>query len=411
MKIAYYSPMAPERSGIADYSALLLPALRRRVDVEVVPRGKRSRGADLAVYHLGNDPEAHAWIVDALRERPGLVVLHDFVVHHLVAGLTLGRRDGHGYLDAMERDAGVAGRLLAYGVMDKRIQPLWDTRPEEFPLAAGLLDLAAGHGVIVHSRYAERRARAYGYDGPLWRIPHPAWAPPDVEPEPVDGAPVIGCFGHLNASKRIPQLLEAFARLRRGHPRARLLLVGSTAPGFHLRGRLERLGLGDEVLREDYVDERRFWSLMASCDVCVSLRAPTMGETSGAAIRALSLGRPLIVSDLGWFSELPDDVALKVPVDEHEPAMLLGALGLVVGSPEVQRTMSAAALRLARAEHDLEHVADRYAAALEEAAGGPAVQDAVLREVAGAAAGVGIGAGDPYAAELAARLREAGLAR
>src|SRR4051794_3230735 len=403
--------MAPERSGIADYSALLLPALRRRVDVEVVARGKRSRGADVALYHVGNDPDSHAWIVDALRARPGIVVLHDFVVHHLVAGLTLGRRDGHGYLDAMERDAGVVGRLLAYGVMDKRIQPLWDTRPEEFPLAAGILDLARGHGVIVHSRYAERRAREYGYDGPLWRIPHPAWPPPALEPERVEGSPVVGCFGHLNASKRIPQLLEAFARLRRAYPAARLLLVGPAAPGFHLGGRLERLGLGDEVIREDYVDEGRFWSLMAACDVCVSLRAPTMGETSGAAIRALSLGKPLVVSDLGWFAEIPDDVALKVPVDEHEPETLLAALGLVASRPDVLAAMSRSALRLAEADHGVEHVADLYAVAIEEAAGGPAVQESLLREVAAAAAEVGIGPDDPYASELAARLREAGLAR
>ena len=69
MKVAYYSPMSPERSGIADYSALLLPALERRLDVQVVRRGRTRpvRGTDLALYHLGNNPDAHGWIVDALR--------------------------------------------------------------------------------------------------------------------------------------------------------------------------------------------------------------------------------------------------------------------------------------------------------------------------------------------------------
>ena len=69
MKVAYYSPMPPETSGIADYSALLLPALRERIDVEVVRRGrtKPPRGADVSLYHVGNSPEAHGWIVDALR--------------------------------------------------------------------------------------------------------------------------------------------------------------------------------------------------------------------------------------------------------------------------------------------------------------------------------------------------------
>ena len=112
MKVAYYSPMPPERSGIADYSAHLLPALRERLDVVVAQRRRRAPKADLALYHVGNNPDAHGWIVDALRKRPGVVVLHDFVLHHLVAGLTIGRRDGHGYLDAMEREGGVVGRLL-----------------------------------------------------------------------------------------------------------------------------------------------------------------------------------------------------------------------------------------------------------------------------------------------------------
>ena len=65
---------------------------------------------------------------------------------------------------------------------------------------------------------------------------------------------------------------------------------------------------------------------MAACDACVLLRAPTMGETSGSAIRTLSLGKPLVVSDVGWFAELPDDVALKVPVGEGEVEALVAAL-------------------------------------------------------------------------------------
>ena len=185
--------MPPERSGIADYSALLLPALRERIDVEVVRRGRKRpvRGTDLALYHVGNNPDAHGWIVDALRRRPSgqpsVVVLHDFVLHHLVAGLTIGRRDGHGYLDAMEREGGVVGRLLGHGVLDKRIPPLWESRPEEFHLAGEVLDLATG--LIVHSRYVEERARAAGFEGPVWRIPHPAWEVPPVAPGGGRGKP------------------------------------------------------------------------------------------------------------------------------------------------------------------------------------------------------------------------------
>ena len=407
MKVAYFSPLPPERTGISEYSELLLPALRSRVDVELVSRGgSASRGADVCLYHVGNNPDAHGWIVEALRKRPGVVVLHDFVLHHLVAGLTLGRRDGEGYLGAMQREAGVPGRLLAHGVLDGVVPPLWEVRPEDFPLAGEVLEHAAkpGGGLVVHSRYVAERALASGYDGRLWRIPHPAWPAPGVATAGLDGDPLVGCFGNLNASKRVPQLLEAFARLRASRPSARLLLVGAEAPGFDLAGRLAGLGL-EGVEREDYVDEQRLWSLMAACDVCVALRSPTMGETSGSAIRALVLGRPLVVSDTGWFRELPDDVALKVPVDEHEAETLAGALELLAANPDARVAMGAAALAYVAREHDLDRVAEAYVAALEEAAGGDAVRDVVVGEVANAAAAVGID--DP--SELAARLNEVRL--
>jgi glycosyltransferase involved in cell wall biosynthesis len=390
VRVAYFSPLPPDTSGIADYSALLLPALERLVDVEIVRPGRTRpvAGADVALYHIGNNPDAHGWIVDALRRRPGVVVLHDFVIHHLVAGLTIGRKDGHAYLAAMEREAGVPGRLLGYGVLEGRVPPPWEVRPEEFPLAGVVLDRATG--LIVHSRYVEERARASGYDGPLWRIPMPAWPAPEFEPVAVEGSPLVGCFGHLNESKRIPQLLRAFAELRKTHPGARLLLVGSEAPGFDLAGRLERIGVAAEgVIREPYVEEDRLWSLMAACDACVLLRAPTMGETSGSAIRTLSLGKPLVVSDIGWFAELPDEVALKVPVGGDAEVDTLAAALVRLAEPGVAERMGEAARAYAQAEHDLDRVAEQYAAALEEAAGDRVVRERVLREIADAAAGTG----------------------
>ena len=410
MRIAYFSPMPPESSGIADYSALLVPALHEHVDVSVVRRGAKRppRGVDLSVYHIGNNPEAHGWILDALRRTPGLVVLHDFVLHHLVAGVTIGRRDGHGYLDAMEREHGVVGRLLGHGVLDKRLPPLWEARPEEFPLAGEVLSLATG--LVVHSHYVEDRARAAGYDGPIARIPHPAWPDPGVAAAQIAGDPLIGAFGNVNQSKRVPQLLEAFARVRAEHPGARLLLVGATSPGFDLERRLQRLGLdGEGLVREGYVDEPRLWALMKACDVHVSLRSPTMGETSGTAIRALTLGKPLVVSDVGWFAELPAGVALRVAPGDEEVAELTAALQLLAERSDVRATMGAAALELATGEHDLARVAERQAAAFELVAGGGVVADDVLREVGDAAAGVGIAPGTPEAAEIARRLSEVDL--
>src|SRR6266536_4658953 len=133
VRVAYYSPLPPERSGVADYSALLLPALERLLEVDVVRRGRtRPVAADVALYHVGNDPEAHGWIVDALRRRPGVVVLHDLVLHHLVAGLTLARGNPSAYIAAMERDGGADARRLAVDVAGGRGRAPWATAPERY---------------------------------------------------------------------------------------------------------------------------------------------------------------------------------------------------------------------------------------------------------------------------------------
>ena len=194
----------------------------------------------------------------------------------------------------------------------------------------------------------------------------PAWPVPDIEPAELEGSPLLGTFGHVNESKRMPQLFEAFDRLRARRPDARLLVVGAWSP------RYADFAVPEGVIRMDYVPENELWRLLGACDAVVSLRWPTMGETSAAAIRALSLGKPLVVSDVGWFAELPGSVAAKVPVGEGEIEQLERALEQAVTSPE----MGAAALELARTEHSLDRVADLYAEALSIGTGSSLSLDA-----------------------------------
>ena len=124
---------------------------------------------------------------------------------------------------------------------------------------------------------------------------------------------------------------------------------------------------------------------MAACDAIVSLRSPTMGETSGSAIRALSLGKPLVVSDVGWFAELPGDAVVKVPVDEHEEDTLLAALE-ALADPAVRAAMGARRARAGRARapgRPRRRGVRRRARAAARAA--PPVEERVLHEVATAA--------------------------
>ena len=279
----------------------------------------------------------------------------------------------------------------------------------DFPLCGEILDLATG--LIVHSQTVEDAARSRGYVGPIYRIPHPAWPKPEIALDPaLEGVtgPIFGAFGHLNTAKRAPQLVEAFAQVVEQEPDAKLLLVGSASEEIHIDGRLAEIDQAHpgSVIRLPYVEEDRLWNLIAGCDVCVCLRYPTMGETSGIAIRALVCGRPLIVSDVGWFSELNDDIAVKVSVGDGEVEGIAEQMVVLARDAHRRSEMSLSASRRAADQLDVRGVAERYVRVIIDAAGGDIVRHAVLHDVARAASEAGLHASSVELDEAAARLRE-----
>ena len=200
---------------------------------------------------------------------PGVAVLHEWVLHHLIAGLTLGaegRRAVPGGARARPRDRRPAARPrrrrrlraaavgdAARGLPARRRRARRDARPRRDRA------LALRRGARARSGgTAGRCGGSCTRPGPSRRS----------IPSTSDG-PVIGCLGHLNASKHPAAARGVRARARRC-AETRLLLVGAAAPQLDLPGRIARLGLPPEaIVREEYVDERRFWSLMAAADVVV----------------------------------------------------------------------------------------------------------------------------------------------
>ena len=80
MKVGFFSPLPPAPTGVSDYSAALLTALRKHGEVEVA-----ASDADVALYHVGNNL-LHREIYDRALARPGVVVLHDAVLQHFFLG-------------------------------------------------------------------------------------------------------------------------------------------------------------------------------------------------------------------------------------------------------------------------------------------------------------------------------------
>ena len=127
-RLAFVGPLPPVRSGIADYANDLLPYIRRDFEVEVfvdernaeVPSRvgvpvhpaaelrRRYREFDHVVYQMGNNLH-HRFVLELARDLPGVVVLHDLVLHHLyeeIAGL---EDDWQPYGAALRESYGVIG--------------------------------------------------------------------------------------------------------------------------------------------------------------------------------------------------------------------------------------------------------------------------------------------------------------
>src|SRR2546427_186903 len=341
MRVAFFSPMPPSQSGIADYSQALLEHLKRLVDVEVFSDASRAfhpEEFDLALYQVGNNPH-HAFAYETALQHPGVVVMHESNLHHLIADLTIRRGDWNAYLQEAELNGGRQALEYAQRVKALEVGPDY----EGLPMTSRLLE--SSEALIVHSRFMQEEMRSAGFEGPIARIPHGAWVP-DIDRQAYrerlgldETTPLVGIFGFLKSYKRIAESLRAFRRLLRVEPRAKMILVAERHPDFPADSLIRTMDLGAHVRVVGFTPIEDFSGFVAACDIVLNLRYPTVGETSGSLLRALGLGRAVLVSDVGGFCEFPDEVCLKARVDATEEDVLFEYLNLLVSRPDLAQAM------------------------------------------------------------------------
>jgi glycosyltransferase involved in cell wall biosynthesis/SAM-dependent methyltransferase len=363
--------MKPARSGIADYSAALVEPLQTLVALTVFDRAPvyfDPSAFDIALYQLGNNAD-HVFVYEMALRYPGVAVLHEANLHHLIADLTIRRGDWDAYVEACAFDGGAAARDRAEIARGLSVGPDYENIPMLRRIAA------ASRGVIAHSRFVMNAALATGFAGPHAVIPHGAWV--DAAPDPEahvhsrgairhrlgidETTPLIGAFGYLKPYKRIAETLRALRRLVRVAPSVRMILGGEPHPDLPIRQLIQTLELDSHVRLLGYTPENEFAAYIAACDIVVNLRHPTVGETSGSLLRAFSAGRPALVSEVGAFAELPDDVCLKVQIGPGEEDLIFEYLELLVTRPEIGRQIGARARAWVEKECGWRTVAQKYA--------------------------------------------------
>jgi glycosyltransferase involved in cell wall biosynthesis/SAM-dependent methyltransferase len=394
MRLAYFTPLPPSKSGIADYNAELLPYLARGAEITVFIEQEdefsenqnqedygvyraisfdemhRNDPFDLCIYHQGNNPY-HEYIYERALATPGLLVLHEHCLHHLIAGRTLGRGDKEGYWNELFYAYGHRGARLAEmrgGSVSSEYQQFL------FPLNRRLV--ASSLGVIVHNAYSLAQLEGLREGFPVEIIPHHL-SPKIYELDEMDkvecrrsfGIPedawVIASLGFVTPSKRIPVVLAAFKRLLSDMPKSIYLIVGEDHQRFGVAPLIGAMGLGDKVRITGYTTDGDFFRYLKAVDVVVNLRFPTAGETSGTLIRSLGAGKPVIVTDFGQFAELPDDCCLKVRAGLTEERDLYVQLRSLAYRPTLRASLSRRASEWARRECEVSRSATRYLAIAE----------------------------------------------
>lgn len=346
-RLAYVSPLPPERSGIADYSADLLPELARYYEVEVildqasmtepwVAANFRQRTAawfdanahqyDRILYHFGNSA-FHQHMFGMLERHPGVVVLHDF----FMSGITNYAAGASPYPNAYAR-----ALYLSHGyhaMLDERRLGL-EASIYQYPCNRAVLDHAAG--MIVHSHHSKNLAEHWYGTGSAadWAmIPLLRMLPGEIDKAAArrklgipDGQFLVCSFGMLALTKCNDKIVEAWLNSELGNDtQAKLVFVGENDALQFGKDLEARIHGHKNVQITGFATQEMYRLYLAAADAAVQLRTRSRGETSATVLDCLSFRLPTVINAHGSAAEVPDDVAIKLP-DQFSEEQLASAL-------------------------------------------------------------------------------------
>jgi glycosyltransferase involved in cell wall biosynthesis len=356
--------MPPARSGVADYSALLLRALEPLGSVKV-----NAREADVPLYHLGNN-RLHGEIYGQALQKPGVVVLHDAVLHHFF----LGGEDEREYVAEFVYNYGHWSEDLARELWRRRSRSAADPEYFRYPMIKRIVERS--RAVIVHNPRAAALVQEHVRGTTVHEIPHLFELPADL-PSPTEVIRwrtslgikshtfLVGVFGHLRESKRLLALLRAFHRARRSAD-IMLLVAGDIVSSDLSRSAEPMLRDDAGIVRVGYLDDRDFWLCASAVDACINLRYPMAGETSGIAIRLMGLGKTVLVSAGDETSRFPETTVVRIDPGQAEEEMLAEYLVWLARCPDDARAIGQRAAGYIREHHSPARVAGLYWRALTD---------------------------------------------
>ena len=377
MKLAYFSPLSPLKSGISDYSEKdSLPFLNKSCGIDIfIDNGyeptdeftkenfkifnyKKFNPAnyDSILFHLGNNPY-HEYIYNVILQNEGVVVVHDPYIGHLIAAMTLAKGDRDGYIDHLTYCLGEKGKTIAENAIRTGHRPDF-----EYPLINKVAD--SSRALIVHSDFAKKIISKECPNIIIKKINHPI---------PLDGQKtnskkedfgiskdtfVISTIGFVTIHKRLPIILRSFKKFLESFPNSKFLIVGSFSGDEYkeqINELLKELQISEKVIETGFVKDLKPYIEIS--DVAIQTRYPTAGETSGATLQIMSMKKPVIVSNIGWFQELPDNTVLKLNIEDNELDSICNSFIELASNKELRDQLGINAYHYIQSECDPEKIA------------------------------------------------------
>jgi glycosyltransferase involved in cell wall biosynthesis len=363
-RLAYVSPMPPAQTGVADYSAELLPALSRHYEVVLVKEAawldEHDGEVDRILYHVGNS-DHHSAMFGLLDRHPGVMVLHDVYLGHILSHRDRTGEDPGGWARALYQSHGY--RALSGDREDAVLR---------YP--ACFAQLAAARGTIVHSAFAKAEIGRWFPAVPadsVQIIPHLRAAV--EQPDRAGARAALGLaedefilcsFGMTGPLKLNHRLVDAFLASDL-HKHGRLVLVGANDPGDYGAALLRQIAASrGRITLTGHVGQEVYRHWLAAADGAVQLRAASRGETSGGVLDCLNHGLPTVVNAHGAWADMPPEALRKI-ADDFTDADLAMALEELWQDGKARTSLGKAARRLIRRDHAPKRIAQLYAETIE----------------------------------------------
>ncbi len=339
--LLYVSPFWPMKSGISEYSESLVFGLKEYFDITLLVDNYKVENKKLQkefkilnydntidysnykyiLYNFGNNHEYHSYMYDMILKYSGYVILHDFVLYYLTVGYYADKNKLFQKIYEMEGIDGISIVKESLKKLNENNLLLHKDISANLPLNNEVIKNSKG--IIVHSNYSKDKINNNFSGINVLTIPHIKlnYTVPvgndflNKKFNIPKGAFIIGSIGFIGPSKQNKIVCEAVNKYNELHNNKIYYVMAGD-------GDYVNNYLNEYIFKTGFLGDEDFLKSIKSCNLIMNLRYPYNGEASGTLIHCMDLKKPCVVTDIGWFGELPDNSVIKVSKDVSVEALL-----------------------------------------------------------------------------------------